>query len=70
MTDIMTKLEQAQAIIEQLFEGRQRISIDSVIAAAEEAGISYRTMQRAKVQMGNVIEIRNGPYSGLWERQG
>lgn len=66
MTELLTKREHARVILCQMFAENKRISIPSATEAGRDAGVSYSTMRRARIDLG-AVEVRNGPYPGFWE---
>jgi ABC-type uncharacterized transport system fused permease/ATPase subunit len=66
MTPLLTKREHARVLLAQLMTGRTRIAIADAMTAALAEGISRRTMQRAKADLG-LVEIHNGPYGAFWQ---
>jgi hypothetical protein len=65
----LTKRELAQRLLEELFVGRDRITIAEAVAAGVERGVSRRTLVRACREAG-IREVHNGPYGGFWEKPG
>ena len=65
---LLTKMETAVAILEQLFAHKSRITIAEAVAAGDEQGVSRRTLTRACRQL-DVHEVHNGCYGAFWERR-
>jgi len=63
---ILTKSEQATALLRELFTGHARITIAQAREAAAERGIGLRTLQRAAHDLG-VQTIFNGRNPGIWQ---
>jgi hypothetical protein len=61
-----TKLELAIALLQELFNCKQRIIINDAVAAAAERGVSRRTLIRASKILGATF-VSNGNLPGFWE---
>ena len=61
-----TKLEIAENLLRNLFSESKRVPIEGVVRAGRDAGVSYRTLQRARVKLG-IRSVPNGPYGAFWE---
>lgn len=68
MDETLTKREIGAAILRELFANRSRVPISEVVAAAQERGVSRRTLTRAGKELG-ITEIHNGPYGGFWTKE-
>lgn len=65
--ELMTKREEASALLSKLFGGGSRIVIGDAVEAARERGISRQTLTRAGAEMG-LRTLYNGRNAGIWER--
>jgi hypothetical protein len=65
--DTRTKREIAIDVLSKLMNGHERIRIADAMDAALAHGVSIRTMQRAKADLG-LVEVHNGPKGAFWER--
>ena len=59
-----TKTEQAERLILDLLADGKELASEEIVKAAAEAGISERTVQNAKRNMGGVLDARR--VGGQW----
>jgi hypothetical protein len=63
----MTKREEANALLAELFGDGSRIVIADAVDAARERGISRQTLTRAGAGIG-LRTLYNGRNKGIWEK--
>ena len=65
-SSLQTQLELAIGLLLKLFEHRDRVAMAEAVAAAEELGVSRRTLQRATRKL-SIREIHNGRRGAIWQ---
>jgi hypothetical protein len=66
-TQLLTKREVAEAVLDEVFEGTNRVTIHAAVSRGAERGVSKATLYRVAAARG-VKVLRQGRHGGLWER--
>lgn len=64
-TSTLTQLERAEKLLQELLQDRERVTVVEARAAAEQAGISFGTLSKARHRLG-IAYVKNGPYKSFW----